>query len=137
MSPPNDHNVFSDAIKRLDRAFQYAHIDEEALLKHTDTGKKALAGLQGAFGEMKGYITKSMGSIMNALSAGDMEGAMELSSASIKLIWTRLTTWLQTLWEEFKGWWSGHTNSIASVMIDALAIGTSDRVVEFAPAQSD
>ncbi len=93
-----------------------------AFLKHTDTGKKALSGLQSAFGEMKGYITKSMGSIMNALSAGDMEGAMELSSASIKLIWTRLTTWLQTLWEEFKGWWSGHTNSIASVMIDALAI---------------
>lgn len=36
MSTASDQNVFSDAVKRLDRAFEYAGIDEEALeqLKH-------------------------------------------------------------------------------------------------------
>ncbi|MFV2067009.1 MAG: Glu/Leu/Phe/Val dehydrogenase [Pirellulales bacterium] len=39
MPVPIDGNVFDDAIRRLDRAFQYANIDEEALekLKHPRT----------------------------------------------------------------------------------------------------
>ena len=33
MSNQSDDNIFDDAIRRLDSAFQYANIDEEALEK--------------------------------------------------------------------------------------------------------
>ena len=66
-------------------------------LTSTTQGQKLI----GFFGELGGIVGDTVGGIVAALTAGDMEAATEILWAGLKLLWLQGTSFLRKKWTEF------------------------------------
>lgn len=60
-------------------------------------------------------------SIAASIAAGDIQGAIAVALAFVKLEWLRLVNWATSKWEEFRNFWGDLTSGIAITFINAVA----------------
>jgi hypothetical protein len=73
------------------------------LYQTSDGGRHALSQLGQAFAEVKNDAVTAFGAISEALSAGDITGAVKILWSFIQLEWTRGVSWIENFMQAFAG----------------------------------
>lgn len=81
--------------------------------------QSAIQWIAGQFQQLRDTAMKAFGGIKDALAAGDMKLAASILWLALKVEWQRGIAGLQSLWQNFKGWFLG---IIADVGYGALKI---------------
>ena len=81
---------------------------------------KAVSFAKGIFQTLGEDFGKMWDGVIKAIGAGDMDAAVEVMTASMRLTWLRMTTWLTEQWGGFKAFWSELTSGLSSEMIDTI-----------------
>ena len=81
----------------------------------------AIGWLKGVFRGLADDARKTFGGIADALAAGDMALAAKVLWAMLKLEWQKGLSFLEGLWEGFKGFWSDAVIGLAIIFTGAVA----------------
>ena len=74
-----------------------------AAVKYTSIAGDSVDWLKERFGPLVASVTDSVAAITEALAAGDMEKAWELTTSMIEMVWLDLTGEMQDLWADATG----------------------------------
>lgn len=92
-----------------------------AILKYTEVGAEAVGALGRGFSQVKADATEAFGGIRDALTAGDISGAVKILWLTIKLEWARGVAAIQELLLPVKDFISDVFWGAASIANDAWA----------------
>ncbi len=81
----------------------------------------AIGWLKGVFRGLADDARKTFGGISDALAAGDIALAAKVLWAMLKLEWQKGLSFLEGLWEGFKGFWSDAVIGLAIIFTGAVA----------------
>ncbi len=82
---------------------------------------KSLDWLRKGFDVLKKDALAAFGGISDAMKAGDMQLAVKILWAFLKLEWMRGINWLKDIWDGFKGFWADGVSGLAMLFVDAVA----------------
>lgn len=95
-----------------------------AWLKWSDNGKKAVRSVSSAFIELGDIATSTWGSIVDAVSGGDLALAGEVATAGLLLAWQQCTGDVQKLWANTKNQfltdWNFASGELAKFFVTAF-----------------
>jgi hypothetical protein len=80
-----------------------------------------IASVSDGLGSIADDFKTAWGGIADAIKAGDVELAMDIVAATLKVAWARVVKFWMDETQGFRDWWGELTVDIASIFIDAVA----------------
>lgn len=75
-----------------------------AFLTLTESGRGVLAWARGGLADAFGTARAAWGGLANALKKGDLEGALEIATTSLELVWAGTIARMEKAWNGFKAY---------------------------------